>query len=281
MPWTVNPDHGYLEKFSSSSSMGAILSVDVDLATPPGTDPVVPDGSGEIILTGDQIAGGSTANVIRTHSLAANSITVEIQRSSTAASSMIDLNGVCHFDSAHFSIDANGFVSAGGEIATSYVTDINSSAIPSSGILNVVGGSVTTDNDNGIQTDGSSGSNTLTIELTNRVFGGLSTNDATPADIITFAAGGTAGTYIFDVQIAAYNVSTGDGAGYNIFGTATTNGASVSLQGTPDKIVNEGATMTSADANMVVSGNDIIIQVTGIGANNIDWKTLGTYTFID
>ena len=85
----------------------------VDTSTPPGTDPVVPL-AGVITITGGQVAAGTTANVIQTDSLAANTLTIEIQRSSAQAATTIGANGVAHFDSAMFSVDGNGFVSLAG-----------------------------------------------------------------------------------------------------------------------------------------------------------------------
>lgn len=89
----------------------AILGLVPDAHTPPGTSPVVPDGSGNIIVTGGQVAAGSTVNVIETQSLAANTLTIDIQRSQAVGVSTIGDNGVSHFNSAEFTVDANGFVS--------------------------------------------------------------------------------------------------------------------------------------------------------------------------
>lgn len=88
----------------------AINSVNVDAHTSPGTDPVLPAGNGQITVTGGQVAAGTTTNVIRTDSLAANTYTVEIQRSQAVSSSTIGDNGVCHFSSNDFAVDSNGFV---------------------------------------------------------------------------------------------------------------------------------------------------------------------------
>ena len=96
--------------FVSIIGGGNVEAINVDAATAPGTDPVLPNGSGVITVTGGQVAAGTTANVIRTHSVAANSYTIEIQRSSVQAVSTVGANGVSHFDSASFSVDANGFV---------------------------------------------------------------------------------------------------------------------------------------------------------------------------
>lgn len=92
-----------------------IDSINVDASTPPGTDPVLPDGAGQITITGAQVAAGVIgANVIRTDSLAANTFTIEIQRTTTSATPDSSDNGVSHFNSAHFTVDANGFVSSTG-----------------------------------------------------------------------------------------------------------------------------------------------------------------------
>lgn len=83
----------------------------VDASTPPGTDPVLPDATGEVTITGGQVATGTIgANVIRTNSVAANAFTIEIQRTTTSAIADSTLNGVAHFDSTDFTVDADGFV---------------------------------------------------------------------------------------------------------------------------------------------------------------------------
>lgn len=93
-------------------SAGA-TNLTVDAFTGPGTNPVPPNGSGNITLTGAQVANGVVGtNVIRTNSLAANSATIQIQRSTAVAGTDVTKNGVSHFNSSQFSVDANGFVSS-------------------------------------------------------------------------------------------------------------------------------------------------------------------------
>lgn len=85
----------------------------VDANTAPGTDPVIPTAGGVVTITGGQVATGTIGtNVIRTNSTAANSMTVEVQRSTSVAATDVTKNGVCHFNSSQFSVDANGFVSS-------------------------------------------------------------------------------------------------------------------------------------------------------------------------
>lgn len=94
----------------------AIETIAVDANTAPGTNPVVPV-AGQITITGAQVASGVIgANVIRTNSLAANTFTIQIQRSTAVAAADLTKNGVSHFNSAsgQFVVDANGFVSVNG-----------------------------------------------------------------------------------------------------------------------------------------------------------------------
>jgi hypothetical protein len=110
---TITPGAGTLD-FEVTGGQ-PLTSIQVDAATPPGTDPVLPTAGGEITITGGQVAAGTVgANVIRTHSVAANSLTIEIQRSTAVASTNADNNGVCHFSNTNFTVDANGFVQLSG-----------------------------------------------------------------------------------------------------------------------------------------------------------------------
>lgn len=106
----------------------AIDSIEVDAFTGPGTNPVVPTVAGLVTVTGGQVAAGTTTNVIRTDSLAANTYTIQVQRAQAVASSTIGDNGVAHFNSADFTVDANGFVSILGQ-SLNY-TNVNHAASP-------------------------------------------------------------------------------------------------------------------------------------------------------
>ena len=66
------------------------------------------------------------------------------------------------------------------QVPTTFVTDVNSPAIPVLNILNVFGGQSSDNTDSGIQTDGSSGGDVLTIQNTNRLTGTVTTANATP-----------------------------------------------------------------------------------------------------
>ncbi len=162
-------------------------------------------------------------------------------------------------------------------VPTSFVTDINSPSVPVANVENVFGGFVSTDDADGIQTDGSSGSNTLTVQLTNRLRGTGTTIGATTADLVTFPLGATPATYIIDANFAGFESVTPAGAGYSLFGTVRTNGATASLVGTPDKINNEDAALIACNADIVVSGNSAILRVTGTAGLTVRWVVVATY----
>ncbi len=147
-----------------------------DAFTPPGTSPVVGDGSGNIVVTGAQVATGVIgANVIRTDSLAANTLTIEIQRSTAVAASDTTKNGVSHFDNTIFTVGAGGFVSlVGGAVPPSQKFNVDANTAPGTdpvvptalGVVNVTGAQVAAGvvGTNVIRTD-SLAANTITIEI--------------------------------------------------------------------------------------------------------------------
>lgn len=103
---------------------------EVDAFTAPGTNPVVPTAAGLVTVTGGQVPAGTTGNVIQTNSLSANTYTIQVQRSQAVASSTIGDNGVSHFRSSDFNVDANGFVTL---VHTSAFTTINRQVFTSTG----------------------------------------------------------------------------------------------------------------------------------------------------
>lgn len=164
-------------------------------------------------------------------------------------------------------------------VATTYVTDVNSPAIPAANILNVFGNDTTANNDNGIRTDGSSGSNTLTVQLTNRMQGSIVTVGAATDTIITFTPT-VIGTYSIEFRVAAYNTTSLLGAGYSMFGAIRYDGVNSNICDTFDEIVNEEGAMTNVDIFTDISGSSLRLRATGYLAQTINWSGVGLYTFI-
>lgn len=133
-----------------ATSANSVQNLTVDAFTAPGTNPVVPSGVGFVTITGAQVATGTVgANVLRTDSLAANSLTIEVQRSTSVAATDSTKNGVSHFNSVMFTVDGSGFVSlAGGGLAIdSFHPDSGTDPVvpTAAGLVNMAGsGSITT-----------------------------------------------------------------------------------------------------------------------------------------
>jgi hypothetical protein len=211
-----------------------VHGVTVDASTGPGTNPVVPNTSNLIIVTGGQVAAGTNVHAIQTNSLAANTYTIQIQRSQAVASSTVGDNGICHFNSADFTVDANGFVSlVGGEAITGVMVDTftgpgTNPVLPnSSGILTVTGGQVAAGTTtNVIQTD-SLAANTYTIQIqrsqavASSTVGdnGVSHFDSAffTVDSNGFVSINAAATPAFFAYVStSVNNATGDGTNYGI-----------------------------------------------------------------
>lgn len=140
----------------------------------------------------------------------------------------------------------------------------------------VVGGSSTANNNNGLATAGNPGTNTETINLTNRISNAVTTMDDSLTTLASFSLGSTAAVFSFNIEIVSFNMSDINGDSYAIFGAARTDGTTAVVCGIPDKIVNEEV-MDDADANMIVSGNNLIIQVKGLIGKTFHWRTVATY----
>ena len=146
----VDPATGYV---TLAGGLGpAIDSLDVDFNTLPGTDPVVPDGAGVVSLYGNVVANATNLNSpVATHSRAVNQSHIDVQLSTaiTVPGDPFDV-GLASFDSAVFSVDANGWVSlAGGGLAVDSFqvdaiagTGVNPVVATAGGLVSVGGGVV-------------------------------------------------------------------------------------------------------------------------------------------
>lgn len=115
------------------------------------------------------------------------------------------------------------------------------------------------------------------------VVGAVETTDATPTTLITVPLGATPGVYTFDIKIAGFsNVGAGTplAIGYTIVGAVRTTGAAATFINQAVDVFEEGA-MSSCSAQLTVSGNNAIVQVTGVAAYTIDWKANLSYIFSD
>lgn len=168
-------------------------------------------------------------------------------------------------------------VSSSPAVATSYTTD-SGSAVPVANVLQILANDTTSNNTNGVQTTGAT--NIVTVQLTNRLQGTGTATGAVPEDIITFDLGASPAVYRFEFDVAGRNTGTGDGVGYSVDATARTDGASATIIQTPNIDADEDILLVAALIIVVASGNNIILRVTGVVNQVIDYSAVGLYVVV-
>lgn len=174
-------------------------------------------------------------------------------------------------------------VSASPTVATSYTTN-NGTAIPDLNILQVDADDVTDNNVNGIQTTGglveAGASNRVQVELTNRLQGTASITENVTGDVITFDLGSSAAVYRFEFRVTGRDTGNGDGVGYSVWASARTDGIASTIIQSPNIDADEDISLIAALIDVVASGNDIILQPTGVTGRTISYSAIGLYTVI-
>jgi hypothetical protein len=167
------------------------------------------------------------------------------------------------------------------QVPTSFVTD-NGTVVPAGNVVNINGGTSTVNNTNGIQVIANpNGSNNEIVQLTNRAVGSTTTVGAVTAPVITFPLGAVPGTYTFDIQVAGFataGVGSPLAAGFTVVGAVRTTGAAAIL--IPTQVVDhfeEGA-LSACTCLLGVSGNNALVNVTGVAGFTIDWQGTLNYT---
>lgn len=173
-------------------------------------------------------------------------------------------------------------------VPTSFTTDVRDNttnspgnATPSANVIQILGRDTSQNNDNGIRTDADpNNGNIVYVELTNRVTGAVTTTDATTTTIISLNLGSNPGVFIAQGDLTAYNLTDIAGASYTFEGAMRTTGAAAVEIGVEGKNVFEEVAMAAADFTISASGNNLIVQVTGIAGKTIDWNAFFTYRFV-
>lgn len=175
--------------FALTGGGTGIDSINVDASTPPGTDPVVADGTGQITVTGSAVAQAGIP--IQSASRAANTVTIEVQRSNENASSSAAIAGISSYDSAAFQVDANGWVQlVGGSIPPVQTINVQASTppgtdpvVPTAAGQITVNGSVVAAHSIPIQTN-SLAANTYNVET--QYTSAIASTDATKVGFASF-----------------------------------------------------------------------------------------------
>ncbi len=90
---------------------GGGLAID-SIGTQTGTNPITPDGNGLVTINGAVVAAGT--NPVRSDGTGANTMAIEVQISQSLVATDATKIGLSNFNSSHFTVDANGFVSLAG-----------------------------------------------------------------------------------------------------------------------------------------------------------------------
>ena len=159
-------------------------------------------------------------------------------------------------------------------VPTNFVTD-SGTAIPAANILNIITNDTVNNNDNGI-TDTGAG-NTVTIFLTNRQTGTVTTADATLTTIQTVALGGTPGIFYVYGNVQGFNSSTPAGGSYAFGAGYKTDGVTATELGVELHDEFEDPAFVTADIFLSTSGNNVLLQVQGVAGLSINWNSLLEY----
>ncbi len=163
-------------------------------------------------------------------------------------------------------------------VATSYVTDNGTTAIPALNVLNVNGGSVTTDNVNGIATRANPDlSKFLEIDLTNRLTGSGTSINGSTVTLIDFPLIDNQ-SYRFTFDVIGRDTTSGDTYGYKFFATVKRIAGVSSIVDTPFDDSDEDN--IAASLAIVISVNDVHVDATGVAGTTIIYKAVGTYVVV-
>lgn len=105
---------------------------------------------------------------------------------------------------------------------------------------------------------------------------GTSTNGST-SNLVTFDLGNTGKVYRFYFMVAGRDVSNDDGIGYHILASAKTDGVTADTIATEFIDADEDASLMDAEIDFIVSGNNIIVQATGVAGKTINYMLTGSY----
>ena len=129
--------------------------------------------------------------------------------------------------------------------------------------------------ESGITTVG--GTNTLTVTLTNRKTGQVTTTDASTTNIISLALGAVESVYAITGYITPMiksGASTGDGASYYFDSAFRTDGATATKIASDENTTLEDVSLESASITLTVSGGNALLNVIGLAGTTINWDAI-------
>lgn len=145
-----------------------------------GTSPITPDGTGQVVFNGATVAAGT--HPVRTDGTALHTMALEVQISQAIAATDATKIGLSNFDSARFTVDANGFVSASGTGLGQTITgDTGGALAPTAGNWNIFG-AYPAAGTNPVRTTGAGSTLTVNVQISQA----LAASDATKIGLSNF-----------------------------------------------------------------------------------------------
>lgn len=233
---------GYSSPNITLDLAGGSIGID-SVAVQTGTSPVVPTVAGLLTINGAVVAAGT--NPVRSDGTGANTMAIEVQISQAVAATDATKIGLANFNSAQFTVDANGFVSTSGTGIPNTITGQSGGALsPTAGNWNINGGTVVAGT-SPLVTSGSG--STLTI-------------NAQRSQALAAADNTKIGLSNFDSSSFAVDA--------NGFVTLSTTGALKTLTGNSGGAISPTAnninTLGTGSITIVGSGSTLTTQLTGI-----------------
>lgn len=152
-------------------------------------------------------------------------------------------------------------------------------ATSSANNINVPGGTSSANNTNGVTTTGSG--STLTVSLTNRIPGSVSTTTTGTSNILSFTPPLLPGIYKLFIEVAGWDNADATGSTYELSGAVKADGAGGLLTvGSPTRFMNGDDTVFNiSQVDVSVGGGVINVTATGLSGKTIKWTGLLTYVF--
>lgn len=165
------------------------------------------------------------------------------------------------------------------DVPTTFVTDVDSPAIPAANTLNLLGADTTANDADGIRTQGSSGGDDLTVQLTNRTSVAVTTSDGAGQTQTSTLFTPTSATGItFTLVVTGYDASNNEVAGGELIGIARRSGGGVTVVvGTNDTFDESDAGLAATDWDVVTDGTLIQATFTGVAGRSIAWSAVFIY----
>jgi hypothetical protein len=128
----------------------------------------------------------------------------------------------------------------------------------------------------GVTVAGTPGTSTLTISLSDTFLSGTAqTVNAGTANINVNVPVPISDSVVnIRANIAGYAKAAGLAIGGELIGAVRNVGGVLTVIGTPDLTKNNDVTLSAWSANLVVSGTNALVQVTGVNTFTINWKAI-------